>query len=315
MTNHITRTMRFPIALASIVAFASCGGDSVVQPTFGSACSEGSIRAGETIEGEFNEESCVIPYHFYSGNTVAYASYKVSLQEGKGYWLYLQQIPNDTGLNEVDAVLSLFGKDENGASVPLAVSDDEARGIDGHDSEIFFIAPKSGTFNIVTSTYDISELGGYRLTMRECPVVATLDTAGTYASLPFSNSECVRHEMAGGDPSRIVLVAIPAGALETIDLSVSADFEAAIEVGGPGFDVFDNIYDEVGFLSSSAIPAAVSFGLGDVAGTLTLAVGSTTYFDPSGTFQVVMDRIAPVAPPPAGARMTIRSSLAGATKR
>ena len=144
MTNHIMHHARLPIALAVLAAVASCGGDSVVQPTFGSGCSTGSLRSGQTVESELNAESCSVPYHYYSGNAAAYASYQVTLQEGKGYWFYLRQVPNDAGLNDLDPVLSLFGRDENGASVPLAVSDDQGGGVDGHDSELYFVAPDPG---------------------------------------------------------------------------------------------------------------------------------------------------------------------------
>ncbi|HKS07672.1 MAG TPA: hypothetical protein VJR92_15325 [Gemmatimonadaceae bacterium] len=317
MTNNITRTMRFPIALAAVAVFASCGGDSTTQPTFGSGCSVGSLRSGETVEGELGAESCSIPYHFWSGNEVSYETYRVTLQEGKGYWFYMRQIPNGDGDNDLDALLTLYGRDESGATIPLAISDDDAGGIDGHDSEIFFVAPRSGTFNLVAGSYDINDVGGYRLTMRECPVVATLDTAGTYESLPFADSECVRHSIAQtGVASKIVLMAIPSDEFETLDLDVtSGDFSPRIEAGGPGFDTYDNIYDDNVYEVSSTTPATVSLVNGEVSGMVTLAVGASM-FDPSGTFDVVLGRTpAPGKPATGGGVPTMKSMFAGALKR
>ena len=124
MTTNITRVMRYSIAFAAAAIVASCGGDSVVQPTFGSGCSAGSLRAGETVGGELGTESCSVPYHFWSGNEVSYETYRVTLTEGKGYWFYMRQVPNGDGENDLDALLTLYGRDESGASIPLAISDE-----------------------------------------------------------------------------------------------------------------------------------------------------------------------------------------------
>lgn len=317
MTTNITRVMRYSIAFAAAAIFASCGGDSVVQPTFGSGCSAGTLRTGETVGGELGAESCSVPYHFWSGNEVSYETYRVTLTEGKGYWFYMRQVPNGDGENDLDALLTLYGRDESGASIPLAISDDNAGGIDGHDSEIFFVAPRSGTFNLVAGSYDINDVGGYRLTMRECPVVATLDTAGTYESLPFSDTECVRHSIAGtGVAAKFVLLAIPSDEFETLDIDVtSGDFTPRIEAGGPGFDTYDNIYADNVYETSSTTPATVSLVNGEVSGIVTLAVGASM-FDPSGTFDVVLGRTAAVGKPSTGGgKPAMRSVFAGALKR
>ncbi len=293
MTTFLRRTLRASLAIATLLTLAGCGGETIVQPTFGSKCRDGALRAGETVTGAFNAESCTVPYHFYSGNATPYQAYAVTLEKGKGYWFHLQQVADSAGRNGVDALLALWGRDAYGNSVPVAASDDEGEGINGRDSEFYFIAPRTGTYNLVAAAYDIDEsyFGGYRLRMAECPVVATLDTAGTYEDLPMPTSDCVRHDMASdGYITRIVLVNVPADSFDRVDVRVeSEDFEPLIEIGGPSFDVFANIHDETYFNYSAGSPAETEVYMSRVPGTLTLAIGSTA-FDLAGRATITLSR-------------------------
>lgn len=285
------RPLLLALGVAGLITLAACGDDQIVQPTFGSGCVIGSLRPGQTATGVLDRSSCQVTYNWYSNNQTPYASYRVTLEKGKGYSFYLQQTPDAEGRNDVDALLTLFGKDATGASVPLAVSDDDAGGIDDHDSEFYFIAPRSGTYQLVAASYSIGQVGGYRLTMDECPVLAVLDTVGTYTDLRFRSGDCVRHDLAGNDvPSRIALIAVPADGSHRVRVEVSSeDMYPSIELGGPGFDVYSNLYDQSVFSSSSTTPAAAQVDLRGVGGSLTLAVGADQ-LDPAGRITVELSR-------------------------
>jgi hypothetical protein len=301
------------LALATLVA---CGDEVVLQPIVGSACSAGRLQAGEIVDGDFSIESCVLPFHFWSQDQVPYVGYRVDLERGKGYEFRLRQRPGAEGLNNVDALLALFGKDENGASIPLAVGDDEAGGFDGRDAEFYFIAPRSGTFNLVVSSYAIDRLGGYRLSMRECPVVAMIETSGFHGGLPVAASDCTRTDFAqSGEASSIVLVGIEVRPLEVVQVAVSSlEFAPRVEMGGPGFDVFNNIFDETDFDSSVDDPAQVTTLDGGDGGVLTLAVGAEE-FEATGTFRVEVLREPGTAVLRASAPGTGQPSMRSSSKK
>lgn len=278
-------------AAALVLLLSACGAEQIVQPSVAASCREASLTPGASLTAELSERSCVVPFHFWSGGASPTATYVVSLERGKGYWFYMQQAPDATGRNTVDALLSLWGRDAQGAPIPLAVSDDDAGGVGGLDAEFYFIAPRSGVFDLLASSYSPRGFGGYRLTMAECPVVAMLDTIGTYAGIPLPPSDCVRHGIAHTQvASRIVLVAVQAGDYESVFLDLASDdFTPSIEVGGPGFDVFASIFLNTRFDVAVGDPASAQVVTRDLGGTLTLAVGADV-LDATGSFSIDLGR-------------------------
>lgn len=279
------------LGLAALLSVTAACDDTVVQPTFGAGCSVGSLSAGADVLGQFKREACVIDYEGYSGNTVNYVSYEVSLTRGKGYHFFASLIPQGSEAASGSTILTLWGRNAQGQSVPLAMSAGDAGGPLGA-SEVFFIAPRSGTFRLVVSNYEISDVGDYRVTMNECPVLGTLDTAGTY-TFTHRGSSCVRRNLGYfGVTSEVVLVGIkPQANLEHQAMVSSDAFTPYFEMGGPGFDTFGYFGLGVGYDSEWGSGNYV-FGTvpADTAGTLTLVVGSDI-LDPRGQFRVNLLRI------------------------
>jgi hypothetical protein len=309
------RNIQTGVSLALVALVAACGSDSVTSPTFGSECNVGSIAPGQTKTGVFNASSCTMSYDFWSGDRVPYESRTVSLTKGKAYLFYEAQVPDPAqdSLNDVDAVLSLWGKNASGASVPLAVSDDDARGIDGHDSQIWFVAPESGTYQLVTASYWDAGWGGYRLEAHECPMLAKLDTAGTYnLTLPTSPCHRIAPNGTNSDTAGVAMITIPAVAGEGVSVVVtSTAFTPTFEMFGPGFDTYANIYGNTAWDSNAGTGSGVSFTMGEVDGTISLEIGSTT-LDSLGAFHVALVRTPPAAPPVGSAPWSVaRLSLSG----
>jgi len=295
MTNI---SKRFATLGAALLALTASCSDTTLEPTFGEGCLRGSLSAGETVQGSFTPAGCQITYHWYSGNNTVYESWSVHLEAGKAYMFYMEQAPDpeQDGANDVDAVLALWGKDAQGHSFPLAVSDDEGGGIDGHNSEFWFIAPKSGDFILVASTYDWEDLGGYRLSMQACPILGTMDTSGTYI-FPSRSSPCIRHYNSDyGYPMAYNFIRVDADAFESID--VWMEHESAYpyyEMFGPGMDTYANIYDETESDYDYG-GSSVDISTDEIGGIVTIAVG-TDYFDAPGNYTVYLDRNAlPSAP-------------------
>lgn len=304
-----THMFRSAAAFALVTLAAACGSDTVTSPVFGAACNVGSIAPGQTKYGALTAESCTIPYDFWSGDRVPYESRTVQLTAGKAYLFYEAQIPDSANgdQNDVDAVLTLWGKNADGAVVPLAASDDEADGIDGHDSQIWFVAPVSGTYQLVTASYWDAGYGGYRLEAHECPVLATLDTAGTYNLTLGNTSPCQRIGPANtaADTSRFSMIKIPVEPGEAVGVTVSsAAFVPDWEMFGPGFDTYANIYStsEADYAHGTGTSGGVT--MSEIGGVVTLAVGGDVV-TASGAFTVVLTRTPPAAPPVGAAPWSI----------
>lgn len=291
------------LAIAALALTTACD-DTVLEPTYGEGCMVGTLTAGQTVSGSLTSSSCRVNYHFYSGNTSPYASWSVHLDAGKAYMFYMKQAPDASqeGLNDVDPVLTLWGKDDQGRSVPLAVSDDDADGVDGHDSEFWFISPKSGDFVLVASSYDFSEFGGYQLSMQTCPVLGTLDTAGVYTFASRSSS-CIRHGHPDYDGEGKVFaysfLRVNADSFESISVSVDHESSSVVEeMGGPGFDTYANIWNDTDNDYNSGGTPGMSIGTGEFPGIVTIAV-ATELFDAAGAYTVTFDRATFTAPPTA----------------
>lgn len=316
MTTHTSRLAA--LGLAALAFTAACGDDTLLEPTFGAGCLKGSIAPGQTIDGSLNSGSCRMTYHFYTEDVMPYASYAVHLEAGKAYMFYEQQIPDpdQEGLNEVDATMTLWGKDAQGHSVPLAVSDDDGGGVDGHDSEFWFVAPRSGDFILTAGSYDWDEFGGYRLSVRSCPVLGVIDTAGTY-EFTSPSSPCVRHDNPDDEsPKTYAFLSVKADSFETISVAIDHDISTAYyEMFGPDFDTYSNIYSE----SSSDYNygnGTASVSMDEIGGLVTIAVG-TSDFDAGGTYTVTLGRafFAPPAPAPwTDGRLTLKTTHPAKTR-
>jgi|GEM_PF-6654897 len=288
------------IALASLVLVSACGEDTILEPTFGEGCILGSLTPGQTVTGSLNAASCRQTYHWYTDDVMPYESWNVHLEKGKAYMFYLQQAPDPAqdGLNDVDPVLTMYGKDPQGRSIPLAVSDDEANGINGHNSEFWFVAPRSGDFVIQAGSFDWESFGGYRLTMQSCPVLGTLDTTGTY-TFAAPSSPCLRHSYDPSYGTELLLaysfIRVPADSFETVYAHLeheSADI--MMEMGGPDFDTYANIYAESDYDDNDC--CSVSVTMDEIPGMVTIAVG-TRPFNVPGDYTVEFERTPATAPP------------------
>jgi hypothetical protein len=296
MTNISRRFATLGVALLALTA--SCS-DTILEPGFGEGCLRGSLSAGQTVTGAFSPASCRMTYHFYSGYNSPYESWSVHLDAGKAYMFYMEQAPDpeQEDSNNVDPVLVLYGTDGQGRSVPLAASDDEGGGIDGHNSEFWFIAPRSGDFTVVAASYDWEEFGGYRLSMQSCPVLGTMDTAGTY-TFHGRSSSCIRHDHSDYEdtPLAYTFVRVNVDSFETVDVEFHHNASMPIyEMGGPGLDTYDNIYEESENDYGYGDGSTGSITTDEIGGIVTVAM-ATEYFNAAGDWDLTLSRTIVTAP-------------------
>ncbi|MGB7212272.1 MAG: hypothetical protein WBC97_06535 [Gemmatimonadales bacterium] len=290
-------------AVAALLAGA-CGKDQIVEPTYGDGCSKGTLALGDTLHGDLRlSTACLQDENYWDGASVLYNTYKVHFDAGKAYLIREQRETDSVGVNSLDAVLEIWGTDANGTRAPLGASDDEGTSSNSNrDSELWFVSPTTADYNLFTMNYGVSDSGGYRVSMLPCSVVATLDTNGTYTGLsltaPPANG-CLRHNVNGNtaDSTGAALATMPLVANDSTADSVvvtvitTGGFQPAIEVGGPGFDVYDNIYTTSRFVSSgptSTDTTYVGFRAAET-GNYSVLVGAATYGG-AGTFQIVFQK-------------------------
>jgi len=226
--------MRTSIALLAVVAAAAaCSSDNNNTGPDPRNCTAGSISAGETKTGTLNSASCTRYDWEFSGDSVHYASYDVTLDSGKAY-TFIMHATSDTVI--FDGTLELVGTDKNTSQNQLyTVSDDE--GIN-EGSQLYFIAPATHTFSLRVSGYDWSDTAAYQLEEKSCRVVMPQITDSVIASSQtLLTSDCVMQSPEfSGDSSYFQLVSVLMHPNETKYYEVtSSDFVPGIQVYGPGF--------------------------------------------------------------------------------
>lgn len=301
----MNRTLAFA---AVALLLAACGKDSFVEPTYGAGCSKGTLALGDTLHGDLRlSTACFEDENYWAGNSVLYNTYKVHFDAGKGYLIREQQEVDSAGINLVDAVLQLWTTDANGTREPAATSDDEGGSSNFHyDSELWFVAPNTADMNLFAMNYSESDSGGYRVAFQPCTIVARFDTNGVYGGLHLpSTGPCLRHKVGNNpaDSSQAVMASFQANAKDTVTILAIADsstFAPIMEAGGPGLDVYSNIYNDSHHaydITPVGDTAKVSFVV-PATGSYSVLVGATP-FGNGGALKLIFEnqRAAPSSAP------------------
>jgi hypothetical protein len=231
--------MRTPfIILAAGSVLLACSSDNNATGPDPRNCTKGAIGSQDVKTGKLGASSCLRYDYWYSNDSVYYDSWDLALEQGKAYQFNLQGNPITNGW---DGTLELVSKDPNtGDDELLAISDDEGPGL---FSQLYFIAPQSGTFSMRVSGFDKPDTASYTLTSRACtlPLAPITDTLGT-TNQTLEATDCVVEEpQFSGDSSRVKLYAITLppdlGNGKTI-LVTSSAFFPGIQVYGPGYGTF-----------------------------------------------------------------------------
>jgi hypothetical protein len=283
-------------ASAALLLLSACAKDTVINPVFGAGCDAGDIRPGHSIRSALNEDSCVESLNLLSYARSPYAGFGASLTKDKAYYVSMTRRPDPDrfGRNGLYPVLSLWGKDNAGNVLPLTISSGEAR---DENAEFFFVAERSGTHRLVASGYndasDYSSLGGFELTLHECPMLGTLSDTGS-TTFTLRDSECLRTGVARqpeyqGDIPAYNFVTVRSVPGEEMTITVTADdFTPAIEAFGPGQDTYD--YLSYGDYASNVGEAPVAVYTGERDGRVTIAIGALDATGPSRRFTVRIQR-------------------------
>ena len=220
----------------SLAALAACSSDrkgSAVTGVDPKVCVQGTHTVGSTTKGAIGDSSCVFYDYAYSQDSVHYDSYNVRLEQGQGYLFDLRRDSADPDSNW-DSVLELYGRNANTGNMELLAIDDDAGRM--NFSQLYFVAPVSGTFSLHVQGYDLADTAKYVLQSRTCAVFP-LDTGVTASDLTASDCTLAESDFSG-DSSRIRLFQFRIGPNETRTITVTSnDFVPSFNVYGPGWGV------------------------------------------------------------------------------
>lgn len=224
----------------AVVAFAlvavACSSNNSATGPDPRNCTKGSVSFPATITGKIGQGSCTRWDYQYSSDSVFYNSYDVHLDSGGAYMINLT---NDSLKCCWDATLELVGTDPaTGDNVLLDISDDE--GLYG-GSQLYFVAPKSGTYSLRVSGYDTEDTASYVMKTRTCAnVLAPIRDSIIASAQSIVTNDCwLEDPQFTFDSVQIKLYTIfmDPGRVKYIEVS-SAVFEPGMQVFGPGFGTF-----------------------------------------------------------------------------
>ena len=238
--------MRASLAVAAVglIAMGCSSSNSATGPDPRN-CTKGSVSFPATITGKTGAASCLRYDYQYSEDSTYYDSYDIALDSGGAYLINLQAA-NDSFW---DATLELVGTDPaTGDNVLLDISDDEGGpyGCGGscslyNWSQLYFVAPKSGTYSLRVSGYDREDTASYILKTRTCAnVLAPIKDSIIASAQSIVANDCwVQQPQFTFDSVQVKLYTIfmEPGHLKHITVS-SAAFEPGFAVFGPGFGTF-----------------------------------------------------------------------------
>lgn len=273
---------RVVCAVSAIVLLAACGGDSKNATGPDSQCTRGALTLGTVRTGAVTSGDCGFPAA--SEALGKYDSYSVTLTAGQVY----QVLHQATVAFDWDPYLEVL---EPGGNV-IAFSDDD---FSTYNSELFFVAPTTGTYAIRAGGLDVTELGDYRLTVRACPATQITSTAAISGAL--TSGDC-RTTFAPAADSSLADVFLFTSTGTSRDLTVTTStFTPAFIVSGPRFAFESDLF----LLSTLGSPATATVSGPLTPGTYFVIVSAEGAITGGGSYTIqssVASSSARLAPPP-----------------
>jgi len=280
-------------ALAGILATAAlgaCGGDDVLAPPDGTACTAGSVSPGDSVVGSLTSTSCEVFNIDDYGLTVA-ESWTLNVKKGTAYVI---RVRHQSAPGLADAIgydLLTYGRNPQGDATFLTGWWDSFgtnNGAGGYNEEMFFTATSDRTLSLRVQAYSPADTGAYSLTVHSCPMVM-LDGAVDSATVDLSHG-CEALSLTSL-PVKASFFAFEADSVVTDTTTITRTDGAASflsHAGHPGYDIncwnSDCDYASSGFGTSATLynnPAFPTHVTGyaaihaDSAATVSIKIGTT----------------------------------------
>ena len=302
-------------ALLSTAVLAACGGNDVVGPPDGTACTVGSIAPGDSVKGELTSMSCAT-FSDYENSSIWAQSWTLHAKQGTAYVVRLRHVQDAAATDNINADLYAYSRNIQGDPV-LATgwwnSFGATNGNGGANEEMYLVGDKDRDYSIRVQIYALADTGAYTLSVVSCPTHAL--TPGTpLTGVDLSASSCSSNALFDGATIRtMTFFGFQGDSLHTIHVTDTITAGTATMYGvvtGPDMDV--GCYTEFCTYapSSNGVTAFDLVPSVEGAGLQTLMVGINA--DSSATATVGVTSVALPAPHPAS---STRRRPAGARNR
>lgn len=231
--------MRKPLVVLSsllLLAAAGCSSDNSVAGPDG-RCPRASVSAGQTVTGVLTADACTFnPDPDFSP---FFDPFAFRIDSAQSYVVTLRG-DVDAGAGVFNTALTLVAPSGTIAAEDFGTFEGLAE-----NSQLAFVAPRSGSYSLRVHGYDASNFGPYALTVQACGAAPSVTT--TAATGALAASDCVVHNYAAVTNNDSSLVdfyqlRLEYGQSVTVE-AVSTAFKPLLQVGGPDFDAacqFDN---------------------------------------------------------------------------
>ena len=181
MTRSTVRLAWLAVVALSTASLASCGGDDVLGPPDGAACTAGSIAPGDSVTGAVTSTSCEV---FDISNYVLTSAESWTLHMAKNT-AYVVRLRHQAATGVADnwqGDLQVYGRNAQGDINFLTGWWDSfgaTNGNGGQNEELFLASPTDRTVSLRISAATKADTGAYSLVVRSCPMVALTAPADT----------------------------------------------------------------------------------------------------------------------------------------
>jgi len=276
--------MRTSLAAVAVAMIAlGCSSSNSATGPDPRNCTKGTISFPQTVTAKMDASACTLYDYWYLADSTNYWSYDVHLDSGGAYLINLAAA-NDTA--HWDAVMELVGRDENtGDEQLLLISDDEGA---RWGSQLYFVAPKSGTFSVRAMNYDFGDTATYALTTRTCAKGLTQITDSVIGSAQsIASTDCwLESPLFTYDSVQMKLYTIWMAPGHEKEITVSSGvMQPGFQVFGPGFGEscdygFNGCGGGVAYSNDDDVVSGSSFGStakisrGSLGSTVSLSIDS-----------------------------------------
>jgi hypothetical protein len=303
-------------ALLTTAALTACGGDDVLAPPDGTACTVGTVAPGDSLNGQIKASSCSVWSDYNNDQTLA-ESWTLHAKAHTGYVVRVYHREDDSTFDNWQGDVWLYARNAAG-DAEFATGwwngFGSTNGNGGENEELLFAADKDRTVSIRVEANSPSDTGAYTIVVESCAAPAVTIQAVS-AAVQVENS-CEMLSANSGTGGHVAFWTFPNDTLfgASVTFTRTAGTSGFIPyVTGEGLDFgcYSNFCTDVTVVDTAG-PATLNPSL-DLTGYYT--AWATVKSDSSATLTVALANPPLTAPRPLFARPSFtRPALAGRTR-
>ena len=226
------------VALGACALLAACGDDETLAPPDGVKCTAGAIAAGDTLQGEIAAEGCELWSDYLYGLRVA-ESWTLRTAKDKVYIVRVRPAVVNGSVNTLDGFTEVYGRNADGDPIILTYQENTYANPSGGGPAMETIIPSRAamTLSIRVSANDVGDVGGYEITVDECPLRPV--PVGTTSAAVVLDASCTLRSLGAPSPAPVAFFSYEArdGVISTLTATRTAGTaNFFVTARGPGTD-------------------------------------------------------------------------------